>query len=453
MAGRLKATRGGGAREGLAVLLGCLLATPLFAKIDLVTIPERDQIQITIYNSEDLTLVRESRLLTFTKGLNQIQFSWANTLIDPTSLQLFFPEKPERFEIQDITYPANTQNVLIWNVESGEAGPGRIEIMYFCSGVSWAADYVGKSVPDEKAMSLEGYVRVTNHSGEDFEKTQTRLIVGTVNLVEKIADLARRGIIPVERSEEARREVAKGMVAMAARAPAAMPMGGVEMKLKEVVKQAISEYQLYTIEGTEDIPDGWSKRLRSFAKDGVKIQVGYEFDEQKYGPQVIKLYKLKNDAEHNLGKDPLPDGAYRVLREDGKGGLTWEGQYAEKYVPIGEKLELNLGPDGLVVLEPKLMQFRRESFEFDEHKNIIGWDEIANWRIEIRNSRPEAVPAKIVRYFGGVWDIDPKTDAQTAKFRKRDQGSVEFETTVDTLSTRIIEYTLTTHFGTRADKR
>jgi hypothetical protein len=56
------------------------------AGIDLVTLPERDSVQLTIYNSADLTLVREVRKLTLQKGLNKLSFGWANTLIDPTSL-------------------------------------------------------------------------------------------------------------------------------------------------------------------------------------------------------------------------------------------------------------------------------------------------------------------------------------------------------------------------------
>ncbi len=31
-------------------------------------------------------MVREHRLLTVKPGINRIQFSWANTLIDPTSI-------------------------------------------------------------------------------------------------------------------------------------------------------------------------------------------------------------------------------------------------------------------------------------------------------------------------------------------------------------------------------
>ncbi|MHC4682484.1 MAG: hypothetical protein ACYTEK_27830 [Planctomycetota bacterium] len=58
------------------------------AKVDLVTLPSRDTVQLTIYNSADMTLVRESRALTLKSGANALQFSWENTLIDPTSLEM-----------------------------------------------------------------------------------------------------------------------------------------------------------------------------------------------------------------------------------------------------------------------------------------------------------------------------------------------------------------------------
>ena len=34
--------------------------------------------------------MRETRTVTFKKGVNPLQFSWANTLIDPTSVELKF---------------------------------------------------------------------------------------------------------------------------------------------------------------------------------------------------------------------------------------------------------------------------------------------------------------------------------------------------------------------------
>ncbi len=41
------------------------------ANIDLVTLPSRQTVQLTIYNSEDLTLVKETRTITLKKGQNQ----------------------------------------------------------------------------------------------------------------------------------------------------------------------------------------------------------------------------------------------------------------------------------------------------------------------------------------------------------------------------------------------
>ena len=41
------------------------------------------------------------------------------------------------------------------------------------------------------SIMIDGFVRVQNNSGEDYENAEVRLVVGTINLVEKIAQLAR----------------------------------------------------------------------------------------------------------------------------------------------------------------------------------------------------------------------------------------------------------------------
>ena len=84
----------------LAMTAVCIvLAGSALAKIDLVTLPAGKKVQLTIYNSADLTLVRDERELTMKKGDNVLQFSWAGTLIDPTSLDMMpkkFADKIER---------------------------------------------------------------------------------------------------------------------------------------------------------------------------------------------------------------------------------------------------------------------------------------------------------------------------------------------------------------------
>src|SRR5258706_2551362 len=184
----------------LCIFTLALALSPALAKnVDLSTVPKRDTVELTIYNSEDLTLVRETRSVTFKKGANPLQFSWANTLIDPSSVDLRFLTSADKLEVLDTTFPHDKPQMLYWNVSSEFDGEATIEITYFTSGISWSADYIALADKDEKELSLEGFVRVSNHSGEEYEDAHIRLVVGTINLVEKIAQLAN---IPMSKDDE-----------------------------------------------------------------------------------------------------------------------------------------------------------------------------------------------------------------------------------------------------------
>ena len=88
----------------ITAILILVLANLATAKVDLVTLPSRDTTQLTIYNSADLTLVRDSRSLTLKEGDYRLQFSWENTLIDPTSLSIAAKAHADQIEITDLTY-------------------------------------------------------------------------------------------------------------------------------------------------------------------------------------------------------------------------------------------------------------------------------------------------------------------------------------------------------------
>src|SRR6478735_6462065 len=173
--------------------------------VDLSTVPRRNSVQLTIYNSEDITLVRETRVVTFKKGMNPLQFSWANTQIDPSSVDLKFLASADKLDVLDTTFPHDKPQMLYWNVKSEFDGEATIQITYFTSGITWSADYIGIAAADESAMDVEGFVRVTNQSGEEYENAQIRLVVGTINLVEKIAELAQIPMHDVRRLAESER--------------------------------------------------------------------------------------------------------------------------------------------------------------------------------------------------------------------------------------------------------
>ena len=182
--------------KGIAAFTSGVLAVGLvadgLADVDLVTIPTRESVQLTIYNSDDITMVREHRLLTVKPGINRIQFTWANTLIDPTSVDFRILDHVDKVDLIDTTFPSGRNDALQWNIRSQMAGKIPVEIRYFTSGITWKADYVGIADGDESELRLTGYIRVYNNSGEMYDDAQVRLVVGTVNLVEKIADLAQR---------------------------------------------------------------------------------------------------------------------------------------------------------------------------------------------------------------------------------------------------------------------
>ena len=162
-----------------------------------MTLPGRDSVQLTIYNSVDLTLVKETRLLTFKKALNRLEFSWANTLIDPTSVEFRALTHGDQAEVHDVSFPPRVTDTLEWRVNSEFAGEVQVEIRYFTSGISWSADYVAEANKPEKLMTLAGNVRVNNNSGEDYENAQIRLVVGVIRLgVKKSGQLAQAGADP-----------------------------------------------------------------------------------------------------------------------------------------------------------------------------------------------------------------------------------------------------------------
>ncbi len=131
------------------------MVIPAWAEVDLVTVPTREGTQLTIYNSEDITMVREHRLLTVKEGVNRIQFSWANTLIDPTSIEFRILDKQDQVDLVDTTFPAGRNDALQWNIQSKLSGKIPVEIRYFTSGVTWSADYVGIANEDETKLDTD----------------------------------------------------------------------------------------------------------------------------------------------------------------------------------------------------------------------------------------------------------------------------------------------------------
>jgi len=438
-----------GTRTVLLIL--ALAATRTAAKnVDLVTLPSRQSVQLTIYNSADITLVKETRYLTFKKGSNKLQFSWANTLIDPTSVELRPLEHAGEIEVADTIFPGQKPQHLIWNVESKFEGQAKVEVSYFTSGLTWQMDYVATCDPGETSMKFRGYVRVYNRSGEEYENAEIRLIVGTINLVEKIADLARRRGVPAPVPGDGkyggyRLGALTSAVAKAERKGQGQGPGRGAKAPKKIVKEGLSEYFLFSVEGSETIRNGWSKRMRAVKADGVKFDIVYRMRRYQYGPRPARFFIWRNDSEHKLGDSPLPNGLVRVFRENGSGGLSYLGEKLLRYVPIKAEIEVNLGPDDLVVYETRKTQVERFNFQFDQHNNVTGWDERQKWIHLIRNYRDKPIAFELRLMLNG--DVEYTSEVKTTLF---DYRTTETKLSTAARSKREYPCTVLIHHGSNA---
>jgi hypothetical protein len=318
---------------------------------------------------------------------------------------------------------------------------------------------------DEKTMQIKGYVRVGNNSGEDYEDAQTRLIVGQVHLLDQIRELAKRQyaygspVPPGGRSGG--KDISYALPAVSQDGlnvlfvdDFAMLHGARSVMLaepKEIKKEGLSEYFLYTIEGTETIPHQWGKRLLSFEAEDIKVDSLYKYDEERWGGQTIRFVKFANDKDHNLGETPIPDGDVRIYSQaDDLGHLLYVGGTSVKYIPVSEEVELDLGPARLVQVEPILMSFETANYMFDTKKEIAGWDEIRSWDMKLTNTRELPIEIEITRGFGtAYWTL--KTDATDVNYKKHDATHARFELKLEPRTKRTLGYTVTTYHGVREE--
>jgi len=252
-------------------------------------------------------------------------------------------------------------------------------------------------------------------------------VVGTINLVEKIAQLARIPINEVKKLEEREFDEfrSRGMKDALGRwdgdSANAFDFGakGKASGEKQIIKEGLSEYFIYTIEGTETIANGWSKRMRSMEAAAAPFKIQYRYRPQEYGEQLVRMYLLTNKKEDKLGTTPLPDGVLRVFRDNGRDGLSFLTQQSIKYVPIGDKIELNLGPDRNVIFD--LIKLRASRDEIWMHVNgvdvyrrvgqpgvqvevnstVAGWDDHELFTQRVRNYTAKPIEVEVRRAFPG----------------------------------------------------
>ncbi len=226
--------------------------------------------------------------------------------------------------------------------------------------------------------------------------------------------------------------------------------GGGAAAPKEIIKEGLSEYFIYTIEGTETIANGWSKRMRSLQPVDVPLKIQYRYREPEYGPQLVRMYLMRNDKESKLGTTPLPDGVVRVFRDNGRDGLSFLMTQSVKYIAIGDKIELNLGPNPEVIFELiKLKVWRDNIWLRVNGTDVFRRVDVPNIQIQVRSSvvgwNDHTIYTQRVRNFSSK-PID-------LEVRRSLDSHVSFRSQLTTTKHdfRTVQYTATVPAGEQAD--
>ena len=184
---------------------------------------------------------------------------------------------------------------------------------------------------------------------------------------------------------------------------------------KQVVKQGLSEYFLFTIEGREDIKDKEPKRLVALKAVEVPLESVYKLSDRTGDQQFTKFYRFKNvkllddhgkekklSAMENLGLSPLPNGTVRLFSEYKNKDLAYVGGTETKYVPIGDRVEVNVGPDKDITLQRRVKdqkianvvarQYKRRlDNDFVLYYDLVDYDETFFYEEELVSGKPAKI--------------------------------------------------------------
>ncbi|MCY2951994.1 MAG: hypothetical protein NTU53_08455 [Planctomycetota bacterium] len=304
------------------------------ARIKLITLPPRERVEIQL-DHPNATLVEEERIVPLVKGENQVDFSWANTQIDPETIvfRVIAPvgEKKIDVKVLSVSYPPN-EAALVWSVGSSDSGSARVRISYILGNLSKSFNYRAVASRDEASLILSQYIRLQNFANEEFGNTSLWAGFG--------------------------QEFHK-------------PVG-----LNETKEMLMGKFEKVPIRKT------YTASVQEF---------GY-LDQPQNKLRIPMHYVLKNDKANNLGAAPLPYGKVRIFIEGGeksKEASTFLGEDWGKFTPIDDEMKLYLGVAQDIVV--------KRTIDRNENQRVAGnlFNQTVVIKYEIENFKDQAVTLAI----------------------------------------------------------
>lgn len=320
-----------------AIVAALILApAPAQARIKLITLPVRERVEIQLDNPS-ATLVEEERIVPLVKGENQVDFSWANTQINPDTIvfRVIAPAEEKKLDVKvvSVSYPPN-EAALVWTVGSSDSGSARVRISYLLGNLNKSFTYRAVASHNEKTLTLSEYMRLQNFANEEFGST------------ELWAGFGKRFLKPI----------------------------------------GLNETKEMLVEKFEQVP---IKKTYTCNPQ----EYGY-IDQPQNKLRVPMHYVLKNDKDNHLGAAPLQFGKVRIFIE-GSGmekekSTAFLGEDWGKFTPIDDEMKLYLGVAQDIVVKRTIDKNdnRRVAGNLFNHEVVV--------KYEIENFKDQPVTLDVV---------------------------------------------------------
>ncbi|MCK9614968.1 MAG: DUF4139 domain-containing protein [Candidatus Omnitrophica bacterium] len=297
-----------------------------------------------------------------------------------------------------------TKPTLVWEIENGKEGKHLTEVSYLTGGVNWLAEYVTVLDRDDKKVSLDGWVSITNNSGVGYKNAKLKLIAGDVKRVQPQAGAVIYNKMALREKDEA------------------MP---------QFQEKAFFEYHMYTLQRKATLKNNQIKQISLLSANNIPVKKVFIYDPVDYygwnwyrydNNQTTKEQKIKvkieltNSKQNNLGM-PLPKGKVKVYKKDDDGSLQFIGEDQIDHTPKDETIKLYLGDAFDVVGERKKMNYRTGN----------DWAE-ESFEITLRNHKESDIEVNVIEHMWRYsnWKIINKSH----EFTKKDAQTIEFKVPV-----------------------
>jgi hypothetical protein len=315
--------------------------------------------------------------------------------------------------VNDLLLPSLPEGLIVkptleWLIQNNGAGSKKAQLSYMTSGMSWIADYVLVTNPDDTLMGLNGWVTITNNAGATYENAKLKLVAGDVNRI---------------KTASAQRDMYQTMEVYAAGAS------------DQFAQEQLFEYHMYDLQRPTTLRDNEQKQISLLEARNAKINKEYVYEtrgtwysQPAEDAKIQVKLNFQNSRENGLGM-PLPKGRVRMFKADSKGSLQFIGEDSIDHTPRDETLRLLAGNAFDIVGERVQANVQK-----------IGCVHEVSWEIKLRNHKDEDVSVTVLENAYWDWEIVRESHQHTKESNRKISWQIPVKSGGESALTYTIRY-------------